>query len=72
MNRTSNGKYEQITKEFETRIPLIKTMKLNRLEFIALTPVIIYIESCFDQGKSLFRFRENSILDTHIKKALFI
>jgi hypothetical protein len=72
MNRTSKGKSEQIIKEFETLIPMIKTMKLNRLEFIVLTPIIIYIESRFDQGKSLFRFRENSILDSHIKKALFI
>jgi hypothetical protein len=72
MNRTSNGKSEQIIKEFEILIPTIKTMKLTRLDFIALVPIIIYIESRFDQGKSLFRFRENSILDSHMQKSLFI
>ena len=72
MNRTTNGKYEHVTKELETLIPMIKTMKFTRLEFIALVPVIIYIESSLDHGKSLFRFRDNSILDSHMKKALFI
>jgi hypothetical protein len=72
MNRTTNGKYEQITKELEKLIPLIKTMKFTRLDFIAFIPVIIYIESCLDHGKSLFRFRENSILDLHMQKELLI
>lgn len=72
MSRTTNGKYEHISKEFEKVFPLIKTMKFTRLEFIALLPVIIYIESCFDHGKSLFRFRDNSILDLHMQKALYI
>jgi hypothetical protein len=70
MNRTTNGKYERITKELENVIPMIKTMKFTRLEFIAFIPVIIYIESCLDHGKALFRFRDNSILDLHIQKAL--
>lgn len=72
VNRTTNGKPEQISKELEASIPTIKTIKLTRLEFIALTPLIIYIESCFDQGKSLFRFRDNSLLDLHMQRALFI
>jgi hypothetical protein len=72
MNRTTNGKYEHITNELEKLIPMIKTMKFTRLEFIALIPVLIYIESCLDQGKSLFRFRDNSLLDLHMKKALYI
>jgi hypothetical protein len=72
MNRTTNCKCEQVTQELEKLIPMIKTMKFTRLEFIAYIPVIIYIESCFDHGKSLFRFRENSILDLHMQKALFI
>jgi len=72
MNRTTNGKYETIVKELENLISMIKTMKFTRLEFIAFIPVIIYIESCLDHGKSLFRFRENSILDLHMQKALLI
>jgi hypothetical protein len=72
MNRTTNGTYEHITSELEKLIPTIKTMKFTRLEFIALIPVLIYIESCLDQGKSLFRFRDNSLLDLHMKKALYI
>ncbi|CAF1343526.1 unnamed protein product [Adineta steineri] len=72
MNRTTNGKYERITKELENLISTIKIMKFTRLEFIALIPIIIYIESCLDQGKALFRFNDNSILDLHIKKALLI
>jgi hypothetical protein len=72
MNRTTNGKYETIVKELEKLISMIKTMKFTRLEFIAFIPVIIYIESCLDHGKSLFRFRENSILDLHMQKALLI
>ena len=70
MNRTTHGKYEHISKEFEKLMPMIKTMKFTRLEFISLIPVIIYIESCLDHGKALFRFRENSILDSHMKRAL--
>jgi hypothetical protein len=72
MNRTTNGKYETIVKELENLISMIKTMKFTRLEFIAFIPIIIYIESCLDHGKSLFRFRENSILDLHMQKALLI
>ncbi|CAF3602731.1 unnamed protein product [Adineta steineri] len=72
MNRTTNGKYERITKELENLISTIKIMKFTRLEFIALIPIIIYIESCLDQGKALFRFNDNSILDLHIQKALLI
>lgn len=71
MNRTTNGKYERIANELERRIPTIKTMKVTRLEFIALMPLIIYIESSLDHGKTLFRFRENSILNLHMKKALW-
>ncbi|CAF3656598.1 unnamed protein product [Rotaria sordida] len=70
MNRTINGKYERVTKELESCIPMIKTMKFTRLEFIALIPIIIYIESCLDNGKPLFRFQENSILNLHMQKAL--
>ncbi|CAF0943191.1 unnamed protein product [Adineta ricciae] len=70
MNRTTNGKYEQISKELETLLPRIKTTKLNRLEFIALIPIVIYIESYLDRGKALFRFKDNSILDLHIQRAL--
>ncbi|CAF4232981.1 unnamed protein product, partial [Adineta steineri] len=72
MNRTTNGKYERITKELENLISTIKIMKFTRLEFIALIPIIIYIESCLDQGKALFRFNDNSILELHIQKALLI
>ncbi|CAF3948618.1 unnamed protein product [Rotaria sp. Silwood2] len=70
MNRTNNGKYERVTKELENRIPMIKTMKVTRLEFIAFIPIIIYIESSLDHEKPLFRFRDNSILNSHMQKAL--
>ncbi|CAF4322960.1 unnamed protein product [Rotaria socialis] len=70
MHRAANGKYERVAKELESRIPMIKTLKFTRLDFIALIPLIIYIESCLDHGKPLFRFEENSILNLHMQKAL--
>jgi hypothetical protein len=70
MKRTINGKIERIAKELEYVIPKTKIMKINRLEFIALLPTIIYIESCLDPEQSLFRFRENSLLDRHLRQAL--
>ena len=70
MNRTTHGRYERVTKELENYIPMIKTMTFNRLEFVALIPIIIYIESCLDFGKVLFRFRENSLLNSRMQKVL--
>jgi hypothetical protein len=70
MKRTTNDKKERITHELEYVMPKIQTMKINRLDFIALLPAIIYIESCFDHGRVLFRFRENSVLDLHMRRAL--
>ena len=72
MNRTTHGKYERVSNELESRIPMIRTMKFTRLEFIGLVPFIIYIESCLDLEKSLFRFRENSILNFHMQKAVCV
>jgi hypothetical protein len=70
MKRTINDKIERITKQLEYIMPKIKIMKINRLDFIALLPAIIYIQSCFDRERTLFRFRENSILDLHMRQAL--
>ncbi len=71
IKRTINDKTERIANQLEYVMPRIKTMKMNRLDFISLLPTIIYIESCFDQGRRLFRFRENSILDSHMRQELF-
>lgn len=70
MKRTLNGKIERIANELEYVIPKIKLIKINRLEFIALLPAIIYIQSCLDPAQTLFRFRENSLLDQHLRQAL--
>jgi hypothetical protein len=70
IQRTTNGKIERISIELERIMPEIKIIKINRLDFIAILPAIIYIESCLDHERLLFRFRENSILDTHIRRAL--
>ncbi len=70
IKRTRTGKPEHISNELEYVMPRIKTMRINRLEFIALLPAIIYIESCLEHGRSLFRFRENSLLDIHMRQAL--
>ncbi|CAF2091170.1 unnamed protein product [Rotaria magnacalcarata] len=68
--RIVNGKVERISRELENVIPKIKTTKINRLDFIALLPAIIYVESTVNHGRSLFRFQENSLLDSHIRQAL--
>jgi hypothetical protein len=47
-------------------------MSWTRLEFIALLPMIIYVESCLDQQRALFRFGENSILDFHMQRSSFL
>lgn len=70
MRKTANEKAERISHELEYFMPRIKKMKINRLDFIALIPVIIYIESCLNHGRSLFRFQENSLLDVHMRRAL--
>lgn len=68
--RTNNTKPERISKELENIIPNIKTMQINRLDFISLLPAIIYIESNLNTGRSLFRFQENSLLDSYMRQAL--
>lgn len=70
LKRAINGRIERIAKELQYVIPNVRTAKINRLDFIALIPAIIYIESCLDNGQALFRFRENSLLDQHMKRAL--
>jgi hypothetical protein len=72
MKRTTYNKIERIKNEVfvEYVIPKIKRMKINRLDFISLLPAIIYIQSCFDHGKTLFRFHENSLLDSHMRQAI--
>jgi hypothetical protein len=70
MSQTRNGHIERISNELEYIMPKNKKTKINRIEFIALLPAIIYIESCLEQGRSLFRFRENSLLDTHMRQAV--
>ncbi|CAF1412219.1 unnamed protein product [Adineta steineri] len=70
MKRIKNGKIERITNELQCIVPNIKTMKINRIDFISFLPLIIYIESCFNHEQSLFRFRENSLLDKHMQRAL--
>lgn len=72
LRRNPKGKAEQVNKTFEKLLPTIKAMSWTRLEFIALLPTIIYVESCLDHGRPLFRFRENSILDLHMQRSLFI
>ncbi|CAF2674429.1 unnamed protein product [Rotaria sp. Silwood2] len=68
--RIGNSKIERVSNELEYVMPKIKTRKISRLDFIALMPVIIYIESSFTHGQTLFRFQENSLLDLHIRQAL--
>ncbi|CAF0863895.1 unnamed protein product [Rotaria sordida] len=68
--RIGNNKIERISNELEYIMPKIKTMKISRLDFIALLPIIIYIESYYVHGQTLFRFQENSLLDLHIRQAL--
>lgn len=70
LHRIPSANYDHVAKELERRIPMIKTMKFSRLDFIGVIPLIIYIGSWIDHTKPLFRFRENSVLDLHMKKAL--
>jgi len=70
MKRTTNDRVERISIQLEYLMPRIKTMKITLLDFLALLPAIIYIQSSFNHEHSLFRFREHSILDSHIRQAL--
>ena len=65
-------KREQIVNTLETLLPAIKTIGWSRIEFIAFVPTLIFIESSLDQSRTLFRFRENSILDSHMKRHVII
>jgi hypothetical protein len=70
VKRTANDRKERISNELEYLMPKIKTMKINPLDFLALIPAIIYIQSSFHNERALFRFREHSLLDSHIRRAL--
>lgn len=70
LKRTTIDRKERISNELEYLVPKIKTMKINSLDFLALLPTIIYIQSSFENERSLFRFQENSLLDLHIRQAL--
>jgi len=70
MKRTTNDRVERISIQLEYLMPRIKTMKITLLDFLALLPAIIYIQSAFNHEHALFRFREHSILDLHIRQAL--
>ena len=70
LKQTTNEKVERIASEVQYVIPNVKLLKINRLDFLALLPSIIYIESCLDHGQGLFRFRDNSLLDQHMQRAL--
>jgi len=61
---------ETMVNQLEHLVPNIRTMQINRLDFISFLPVIIYLQSCFDHERKLFRFREHSLLDLHIRQAL--
>lgn len=68
--RLGTFQVDRLTSEFEYFIPMIRTMKINRLEFLTLLPLTIYLESSFHRERTLFRFREHSILDLHLRQAL--
>lgn len=68
--RLRTTKVDRLTTEIEYFVPMIRTMKINRLEFIALLPLTIYLESFLHRERTLFRFREHSILDLHLRQAL--
>ena len=71
IQRTTHEKSDRITSQLEYIMPKIKSMKINRFDFLALLPVIIYIESCFNHERTLFRFRDNSILNIDTRRVLF-
>ena len=68
----TNAKLETIIQALEKLSPSIRSLSWTRLEFIALLPSLIYVESTLDHGRPLFRFRENSILDLHMQRSFFI
>lgn len=65
-------KKEQIVKVLENFLPSIRPMTWTRLEFIGFLPSLIYMESLVDPSRTLFRFRDNSILDCHMKNSVVI
>lgn len=71
-HHANNPKLDTIIQALEKFSPSIRSMSWTRLEFIALLPSLIYIESTLDHGRPLFRFRENSILDLHMQRSFFV
>lgn len=63
LQRTATNKADRLSTEFEHLIPMIKSMKINRLYFITLIPAMIFMESSLHREKTLFRFRDHSMLD---------
>lgn len=66
---TRTGQQQQhVRDKLEQLFPMVRTMQWTRLEFIALLPAMIYIESCPEHGRALFRFRDHSMLDSHMQR----
>ena len=64
LQRTATSKVERLSMEFEHLVPMIKTMKINRLYFITLIPAMIFMESSLRREKTLYRLRDHSMLDS--------
>ena len=69
LKRKTYDRPERVADELLRLAPTIGTMKISRLDFIALMPLVIYIESSFNCQRTLFRFREQSMLDRHMRQA---
>ena len=64
LQRTATSKVDRLSMEFEYLVPMIKTMKINRLYFVTLIPAMIFMESTLRREKTLYRLRDHSMLDS--------
>ena len=66
--RAARTQRQHVRETLEQLFPMARTMQWTRLDFIALLPAIVYIESCQEHGRALFRFRDHSMLDAHMQR----
>lgn len=70
LQRIPENRLEKFVIQLLNYVPNVKTMRINRLDFITLIPVIIFLETTCFPHREMFRFRDHSLLKTHISEGL--
>jgi hypothetical protein len=66
--RMATVRIERLLADIECFLPTIKTMRINRLDFMTIIPLMIYLQSSSNDEQVLFRFRDHSLIDLYRSK----